>query len=532
MIVTRIAYSKKLTDSKFQTLVDIAYRLGKLRTMVRDKFGSLQGMLVNQSPEPVRSRKTGDVRLVKKDAWVVVRDAWVREKREFDSLPAVLWKATLQDEFGNIEAHRAAAQEAVKKAVRQKFANFGGNEKKKAVGLMMAKFNDETWLEDSWLRSKFRKCFHRGHTAVNNQIVLDSNGYKWFAHNGCGWLAVMSLERGKRLAIPLNIDDQHPVNGTIRLILRDGRVEVHHTLKIDTDKEREKRPVGTDEVGIDKGYTEAFVDSTGEVFADGIGKVLTEASNVRHVVGKKRNKLRSVAFGGKPEGKENPQPVKPQVLANNLGRKKWNRREARYKNQIKDRLYKATHRLFDKAGSVVCEKLSGNFFGRKSKKQVLPPSVNRKLSNWNKGQIREVLEQVSQKRGAFLTEVNPAYTSQTCSLCGCLGTRKADTFYCTNPKCRVVLQADHNGAVNVLHRKDDHEIGLYTPYRQVRVILQKRQSAIGGGTAPSRTLDVLASTETETDQGANTNHPNPPTRSPRPTVVLAGLRQLSLFDDN
>jgi len=55
----------------------------------------------------------------------------------------------------------------------------------------------------------------------------------------------------------------------------------------------------------------------------------------------------------------------------------------------------------------------------------------------------------------------------------------------------VVLQADYNGAVNVLHRKGDPEIGLYTPYRKVKEILIERQSAIGGGTAASKTPTLV-----------------------------------------
>ncbi len=114
-----------------------------------------------------------------------------------------------------------------------------------------------------------------------------------------------------------------------------------------------------------------------------------------------------------------------------------------------------------------------------AKSQVWPISLSR------------ILNLVSQKRSALLVEVNPAYTSQACSVCGCLGSRKLDKFHCTNQKCGVVLQADYNGAVNVLHRKGDPEIGLYTPYRKVKEILIERQSIVGGGTAASKTPTLV-----------------------------------------
>jgi len=489
MIVTRIVYSKNLTESKFTRLTEIASRLGKFRTMVRDKYGSIQGMRVNSNLEPVKDRKTGEVKMKRKDMFTAIRDKWVREKSQFHSLPPDLWKETLRDECGNIEAQRAAAIESVKSCIRRKLSGLPEAEYKKSFRELLAKFKDSSFLEDKWLSAKFRKYFYRGHTTVANQLVFNYTMYSWFTHKGQGWLSLKITGTKDRINIPLCTDDKHPIAGTIRLILRNGKVEVHYTIEIDIEKNKVDRPVGQLEVGIDKGYTEAFIDSTGEVFGDGIGKILTNASNSRNEKGKLRNKLRSIAYGGKPQGKGNNQPTKPQVIANNLGKKKWNKREQHTKNQLRDVLYKASHSLFDKSGNVACEKLSGNFF--KKDKKSLPPSVNRKLSNWNRGQIKQILNLVSQKRSAFLVEVNPAYTSQACSVCGCLGSRKSDKFHCTNKKCGVVLQADYNGAVNVLHRKGDPEIGLYTPYRKVKEILIERQSAIGGGTAASKTPTLV-----------------------------------------
>ena len=68
--------------------------------------------------------------------------------------------------------------------------------------------------------------------------------------------------------------------------------------------------------------------------------------------------------------------------------------------------------------------------------------------------------------------VNSAYTSQIDSFSGLLiGTRKGDRFYRTNGE---VIQADWNAARNVLARLNDNEISRYTPYQQVKRILQER----------------------------------------------------------
>jgi len=45
-------------------------------------------------------------------------------------------------------------------------------------------------------------------------------------------------------------------------------------------------------------------------------------------------------------------------------------------------------------------------------------------------------------------------------------------FHCNI--CRVVEDADQNAAGSILKRRDDLEIGRYTPYKKVREILEKR----------------------------------------------------------
>jgi hypothetical protein len=50
------------------------------------------------------------------------------------------------------------------------------------------------------------------------------------------------------------------------LILRDHAVEVHHTVSATS-----RKLCGTGELGIDKGYSEAFVDSDGGSSRSGVG---------------------------------------------------------------------------------------------------------------------------------------------------------------------------------------------------------------------------------------------------------------------
>lgn len=44
----------------------------------------------------------------------------------------------------------------------------------------------------------------------------------------------------------------------------------------------------------------------------------------------------------------------------------------------------------------------------------------------------------------------------------------------------MVVHADYNAARNIRSRKDDNEISLYTPYKRVKKIIQRRVSALVG----------------------------------------------------
>ncbi|MFU2419114.1 zinc ribbon domain-containing protein, partial [Peptacetobacter sp. AB800] len=66
------------------------------------------------------------------------------------------------------------------------------------------------------------------------------------------------------------------------------------------------------------------------------------------------------------------------------------------------------------------------------------------------------------------TYINPAYTSQICSKCGRFGVRNGDSFVCEY--CGEI-HADINASKNILDRKYDKEIKMFTSYKKVKEIL-------------------------------------------------------------
>lgn len=423
--VTRIAFSNGLNAGKYAALQEQARRLGRIRSEAWQRYGSMAGV-------DIRFRKA--------------RDQWMREGRTFDVL-ANQWKETLRDALDGINAHSEAAKKKVRQAIRRHTSEQA--EQKRLYTLLRG----SGWTEDSYLRRMMRKHWRRGHNHTHDQIVVRSDNYKTFQRNGRACVAIPSLERGNHIRIPLSTSVEP--TGTLRVILRDGRAEIHYTID---------RPVVNDcgdrTIGVDKGYTEVLVDSDGDHHGAELGSLLTGKSDRLKTKYQRRSKLRAVA------GRSSPSKA-TRIFQNNLGRNKLNRKNKKDKQQIRDVVFKAVHAVVDKASVIAAEDLSSPIVTRSFGK-----NMNRRLSAWTKGTIAEALYSVSHRRSSSVELVNAAYTSQVDSRTGCFtGVRKGDRFY---RKSGEIVQADENAARNVLARLSDPEIGRYMPYRKVKRILQGR----------------------------------------------------------
>jgi hypothetical protein len=148
------------------------------------------------------------------------------------------WKETVRDAMADIRACREAAKVKTREAIRRHTA--GEHERRRLYRLLKA----DRWADDQYLSRIMRKYWRRGHNHVDNQIVVRSDQYRTWTLPGGGnvWLAVPGPERRFRVAIPLNTTVAP--TGTLRLILRDGRVEVHYQVDASTLKSAQ-RPCGS-----------------------------------------------------------------------------------------------------------------------------------------------------------------------------------------------------------------------------------------------------------------------------------------------
>lgn len=70
-----------------------------------------------------------------------------------------------------------------------------------------------------------------------------------------------------------------------------------------------------------------------------------------------------------------------------------------------------------------------------------------RLHRWPWAQLHAFITYKAEVAGLRVVFVNPAYTSQTCSVCGCLGTRRKHRFACSS--CGNVQHSDVNASRNL-----------------------------------------------------------------------------------
>jgi hypothetical protein len=281
MKATRIAYSQGLTQTKYAALEEQARRLGRVRSEVWQRYGSVAGIGVDHR---------------------TIRDAWIAEGRDFGVL-ANAWKETLRDAKANIELSMESAKVQARRAVRRHTQD---EQERRRLDTLLKK---DEWPSDPYLSRIMRKYWKRGHNHVGNQIIVRSDNVTTFQRGGKAWVSIPSLVPRKKIAIPLNTTVEP--KGTLRVILREGRVEVHYAIEVE-----ETTDCGADLIGVDKGYSEVFVDSDGQYHGTELGDMLRAKSDSLRVKNQRRAKLRARAKNTTNERK------RQNIIHNNLGRKK------------------------------------------------------------------------------------------------------------------------------------------------------------------------------------------------------------------
>ena len=455
-ITTRTYYSKSLDNKTYSELKLIAKKLGILRKIIWHQFSS--------NPKKLNDRE--------------IRDQWLNAKNNetnfypkiIDQIPARLWKETLRDTIGTINAYFEAGFKEVIKTLYKKHGKTKAKE--------LTKFLKADYKSNNELHRLVRKLIPKGVSKADNIICLDEGCYTFEQDI----LLVTGLRKRKMLSIPLTT--KYRPKGNFKIILKeDNRCELRVNFKYQTKVQTEKP---YEAIGVDKGYTEVFTDSTGERHGNDFGKLLTKKSDFLKEKYKNRNKLYAIM---KKANEKGDKKKANNIKKNNLGNKKLNRQKEKANIELKEIIYKAAKTLAQKAKIIAIEDLT---FKTKSTKFK---NVNRRLSSWIKSTIDEAISKYCFIYGTKLVYVNAAYTSQGDSRydCALVGKRIGNSFIGFD---EVVLDADINAALNILARLYDQEISLYTPPEKVKEILIKRANAVFSGLVETAQLRLQPETST------------------------------------
>ena len=126
------------------------------------------------------------------------------------------------------------------------------------------------------------------------------------------------------------------------------------------------------------------------------------------------------------------------VLRKLSGREK--RRAAHLNHEIAKRI--VSEAVKSGCSTIIFERLKGI----RNRLRIPCKHLNRMISLWSFFQLREFIRYKAAMRGIKISEMDPAYTSQTCHICRIRGKRNRETFVCTT--CGE-FDADLNAAKNI-----------------------------------------------------------------------------------
>lgn len=182
-------------------------------------------------------------------------------------------------------------------------------------------------------------------------------------------------------------------------------------------------------LGVDLGITDIAVTSEGQKFGGKTIKLIkTHYASMRAV-------LQQKAVKGTRSSRRRCRELQQRLSG----------KEARYQRQINHEISKAiVTRAQEIPAKIALEDLTGI---REGVNQKAGKNQRRRVNGWAFYQLKEFLTYKALQAGIPLVLVDPAYTSQTCHVCGECGIRNGKSFKC--PSCSWSGDADFNGAKNI-----------------------------------------------------------------------------------
>lgn len=302
--------------------------------------------------------------------------------------------------------------------------------------------NDVRLLARKIYKQTLRRNRRPNLSQVNQMVNLTKKNLKtWFdspltatqAGRVDYWIKMPTLQTGKPIWVPILGYDHHRnrIGERLRTIQFGTRDDGSLFFGIMTDVSEQyagdrKAYDGEGEIGMDFGLSRMFATSEGDLLGSRwlshLKKLDVQLRDLKRGLARRNIKYRQS--------------------------KRYRALTARIRGFIKNEVNRVFNRLIkiQKPKSIVLERL--NF-----QNSNLSRSLNRIISNCGRGVITTKLKEIEERFGVEVSEVNPAYTSQTCNGCGYVAkdNRNSDKFKCH--WCGNKVHADVNAAQNIKQRR-------------------------------------------------------------------------------
>ena len=282
------------------------------------------------------------------------------------------------------------------------------------------------------------------------------------------WIRLSTLTKGKPIMIPIRSYDLfEKTKGTLKKIVqlrvKNGKITIGFVKEIAPKKKRKEVQESEKKIiGIDAGMTALITLSNGQQFGRGFFRILKKYDKA----------LQNLVTGRQKDGLEVKNDAYEALVS-------------KIRNLIKNEVGRCVNKVialdFD---VIVLEELKGISTGTKQAGR-LSHRMRRLLSNCGIKRISDLLEMRQEEYGYEVLKVNPAYTSQECRECHHVDpkNRSGEKFKCR--QCGLKTDANHNGAVNILHRRSMAEIGLRTPKYMVKELIAMSASRHNADYSPA-----------------------------------------------
>jgi len=270
------------------------------------------------------------------------------------------------------------------------------------------------------VRSRLQKL----HTDKTDGFFIAERAYR-YGRNGKDEKAdygifISTKENRRRIFVPLTDTNAYRKQIYVRLHQEDNTIE----LAVPKEMEARHHDEYVNEIGLSMGVRQMLTTHEGHVYGAQLGELHSEY----------------IAFL-----RESNKTYRREKQ-NNPGRKKYQNKKARLEAGLHDYINRELNRLMEeeKPRIFYLPKLPGTTVSGVNKK------INYSLSMWQRGYIRQRLEQKCRENGIEITEVFGKDISRECSECGAEGAYEKEDFFCK--ECGYMADKKVNAAKNALRR--------------------------------------------------------------------------------